>query len=48
MNNNNFLNKLLGIPKPQVVTSEFIGEAKLQLTVASTLPVAIVVRIVAG
>jgi len=40
MNNNDLLNKLLGIPKLHVVKSEFIGEEKLHLTVASMLPVA--------
>lgn len=40
MNNNDLLNKLLGIPNLQVVKSEFIGEAKLHLEVASTLTVA--------
>jgi transposase len=40
MNNNEFLNKLLGIPKLRVVKSEFIGEEKLHLEVVSTLPVA--------
>jgi len=40
MNNNEFLNKLLGIPKLCVVKSEFIGEEKLHLEVISTLPVA--------
>lgn len=40
MNNNDLLNKLLGIPKLQVVKSEFIGEEKLHLEVVSTLAVA--------
>jgi len=40
MNNNELLNKLLGIPKLCVVKAEFIGEEKLHLEVASTLPVA--------
>jgi transposase len=40
MNNNDLLNKLLGIPKLQVVKSEFIGEGKLHLEVASMLSVA--------
>jgi transposase len=40
MNNNELLNKLLGIPKLHVLKSEFIGEEKLHLMVASTLPVA--------
>ena len=40
MNNNEFLNKLLGISKLHVVQSEFIGEEKLHLLVASTLSVA--------
>jgi transposase len=40
MNNNELLNKLLGIPKLYVVKSEFIGEVKLHLEVASTLAVA--------
>jgi transposase len=40
MNNNDLLNKLLGIPKIQVVKSEFIGEEKLHLEVVSTLAVA--------
>lgn len=40
MNNNDLLNKLLGIAKLEVVKSEFIGEAKLHLEVASTLAVA--------
>ena len=40
MNNNELLNKLLGIAKLRVVKSEFIGEEKLQLEVASTLAVA--------
>lgn len=39
MNNNELLNKLLGIPKLCVVKSEFIGEEKLHLEVVSTLPV---------
>jgi transposase len=39
MNNNELLNKLLGIPKLRVVSSEFIGEEKLHLMVVSTLPV---------
>jgi len=40
MNNNDLLNKLLGIQKLNVVRSEFIGEEKLNLIVVSTLPVA--------
>lgn len=40
MNNNELLDKLLGIAKLYVVQSEFIGEEKLHLMVASTLPVA--------
>jgi len=40
MNNNDLLSELLGIPKLQVVKSEFIGEEKLNLTVASMVPVA--------
>jgi len=40
MNNNDLLNKLLGIVKLQVVKSDFIGEEKLHLEVVSTLPVA--------
>lgn len=40
MNNDELLNKLLGIPKLRVVKSEFIGEEKLHLAVISTLPVA--------
>ena len=40
MNNNDLLNKLLGIPKLHVVQSEFIGEEKLHLEVASMVPVA--------
>lgn len=40
MNNNELLNKLLGIPKLQVVKSDFIGEEKLHLEVISTLTVA--------
>lgn len=40
MNNNEFLNKLLGIAKLHVLKSEFIGEEKLHLMIASTLPVA--------
>jgi transposase len=40
MNNNDLLNQLLGIPKLHVVKSEFIGEEKLHLTVASMLAVA--------
>jgi len=40
MNNNEFLNKLLGIAKLRVVKSEFIGEEKLHLEVVSTLSVA--------
>jgi len=40
MNNNELLNKLLGIPKLRVVKSEFIGEEKLYLEVVSTLPAA--------
>ena len=40
MNNNDLLDKLLGISKLHVLKSEFIGEEKLHLMVASTLPVA--------
>ena len=40
MNNNDLLNKLLSIPRLQVLQSEFIGEEKLHLMVASTLSVA--------
>ena len=40
MNNNELLNRLLGIQKLQVVKSDFIGEEKLHLEVASTLTVA--------
>ena len=40
MNNNELLNKLLGISNLHVVKSEFIGEEKLHLMVASMLPVA--------
>jgi transposase len=40
MNNDELLNKLLGIPKLHVVKSEFIGEEKLHLEVISTVPVA--------
>ena len=40
MNNNEFLNKLVGIPKLRVVKSDFIGEEKLHLEVVSTLLVA--------
>ena len=40
MNNNELLNQLLGIPKLHVLKSEFIGEAKLHVMVASTLRVA--------
>jgi len=40
MNNNELLNKLLGISKLQVVKSDFIGEEKLHLEVVSTLTVA--------
>lgn len=40
MNNNELLNKLLGISKLHVVKSDFIGEEKLHLMVASTLSVA--------
>lgn len=40
MNNNKLLNRLLGIPKLQVVKTEFIGEEKLHLEVVSTLSVA--------
>jgi transposase len=40
MNNNELLNKLLGISKLRVVKSDFIGEEKLHLEVVSTLPVA--------
>jgi transposase len=40
MNNNELLNKLLGITKLLVMKSDFIGEEKLHLEVASTLAVA--------
>ena len=40
MNNNELLNKLLGIPKLHVVQSDFLGEERLNLIVVSTLPVA--------
>ena len=40
MNNNDFLNKMLGIEKLNVVGSEFIGEEQVDLLVESTLPVA--------
>jgi transposase len=40
MNNNEFLNKMLGIAKLRVMQSDFIGEEKLNLIVVSTLPVA--------
>lgn len=40
MNDNELLNKLLGIPKLQVLKSDFIGEEKLHLAVASTMLVA--------
>lgn len=39
MNNNELLNKLLGIAKLRVVSSEFIGEEKLHLMVVSILAV---------
>ena len=40
MNNDELLNRLLGIQKLQVLKSDFIGEEKLNLAVVSTLPVA--------
>jgi transposase len=40
MNNNELLNRLLGIQKLQVVKSDFIGEEKLHLEVVSTVSVA--------
>ena len=40
MNNNELLNKLLGISKLLVMKSDFIGEEKLHLEVASTFAVA--------
>jgi transposase len=40
MNNNELLNKLLGISNLNVVKSDFIGEEKIHLEVASRLPVA--------
>ncbi len=40
MNNTDLLNKLLGIQKLQVMQSNFVGEEKLHLEVASTLSVA--------
>ena len=39
MNNNELLNRLLGIQNLHVVKSNFIGEEKLHLEVVSTLPV---------
>lgn len=39
MNHNDLLNKLLSIPKLQVMKSEFIGEEQLHLEVASTIGV---------
>ena len=40
MNNNELLNRLLGIEKLHVMKSDFIGTEKLHLEVGSTLPVA--------
>jgi transposase len=40
MNDNELLNKLLGISKLFVMKSDFIGEEKLHLEVASTLAIA--------
>jgi len=40
MNNNELLNKLLGISKLLVMKSDFIGEERLHLEVASTLAIA--------
>jgi transposase len=40
MNNNELLNRLLGIQKLHVLRSDFIGEEKLHLEVASSLSVA--------
>ena len=40
MNNNELLNRLLGIQKLQVMKSEFIGEERLHLEVVSTVSVA--------
>ena len=40
MNNNELLNRLLGIENLYVLKSNFIGEEKLHLEVVSTLPVA--------
>ena len=40
MNNNDLLDKLLGISKLHVLKSEFIGEEKLHLMVASALSIA--------
>ena len=40
MNNNELLNKLLGIAKLHVVKSDFIGEEKLHLGSISAVPVA--------
>lgn len=40
MNNNELLNKLLGVPKLGIWKSEFIGEEKLHLEVVSTVSVA--------
>jgi len=40
MNNNDFLNKLLGISKLHVMRSEFSNEEQIILFVESTLPVA--------
>ncbi len=40
MNNNELLNRLLGIQKLQVIKSDFIGEERVHLEVASILSVA--------
>lgn len=40
MNNNDMLNKLLGIPKIRVAQSVFVGEDQLNLLIESALPVA--------
>jgi len=40
MNNNDILNKLLGIQNLYVLRAEFVGEEQINLRVESTLPVA--------
>ena len=40
MNNNDILNKLLGIENLHVMRAEFVGEEQINLVVESTLPVA--------